>query len=43
MIRAGWFTRDAGIDVLLDAAVKAGLSQHAALSTIRSGLRTAGV
>jgi hypothetical protein len=43
MVKAGWFTRDAGIDVLLEAAVKAGLSQHAALATIRSGLRTAGV
>jgi hypothetical protein len=43
MVKAGWFTRDAGIDVLLEAAVKAGLSQHSALSTIRSGLRTVGV
>ena len=43
MVRAGWFTRDAGIDVLLEAALKTGLSQHAALSTIRSGLRTVGV
>jgi hypothetical protein len=43
MVKAGWFTRDAGIDVLLEAAVKAGLSQHSALATIRSGLRTAGV
>jgi hypothetical protein len=43
MVKAGWFTRDAGIDVLLEAAVKAGLSQHAALATINSGLRTAGV
>jgi hypothetical protein len=43
MVKAGWFTRDAGIDVLLEAALKVGLSQHAALSTIRSGLRTAGV
>jgi hypothetical protein len=43
MVRAGWFTDAAAIDVLLEAAVKAGLSQHAALSTIRSGLRTAGV
>jgi hypothetical protein len=43
MVKAGWFTRNAGIDVLLEAAVKAGLSQHAALSTIRSGLRTVGV
>jgi hypothetical protein len=43
MVRAGWFTRDAGIDVLLEAATKAGLSQHSALATIRSGLRTVGV
>jgi hypothetical protein len=43
MVKAGWFTDAAAIDVLLEAAVKAGLSQHAALSTIRSGLRTVGV
>jgi hypothetical protein len=43
MVKAGWFTRDAGIDVLLEAAVKTGLTQHAALATIRSGLRTVGV
>jgi hypothetical protein len=43
MVRAGWFTRDVGIDVLLEAATKAGLSQHSALATIRSGLRTVGV
>jgi Bifunctional DNA primase/polymerase, N-terminal len=43
MIRAGWFTREAAFDVLLEAALKTGLPEHAALATIRSGLRTTGI
>ena len=42
MIAAGWLTPDAAIDVLLEAALKAGLPEHRAMATIRSGLRTTG-
>jgi hypothetical protein len=42
MVKAGWFTRETACDVLLEAAVKAGLPAHAALATIHSGLRKAG-
>jgi hypothetical protein len=42
MVKAGWFTHEAACDVLLEAAVKAGLPAHAALATIHSGLRQAG-
>jgi hypothetical protein len=42
MVKAGWFTREAACDVLLEAAIKAGLPAHAALATIHSGLRKAG-
>jgi hypothetical protein len=42
MIKAGWFSRETAHDVLLEAALKTGISEHSALATIRSGLRTTG-
>ena len=33
MVKAGWFTHEAACDVLLEAAIKAGLPAHAALAT----------
>lgn len=40
MVRAGWFSSETAADALLEAASQCGLPYHAALATIRSGLRT---